>query len=999
MHDNKKSPSFSLPTADFTHGEASYCPFPTVTSAFYHHAASIPSVKAVYDLSNGVHSRELTYRELAFQAQLLASRLRALGIGPDQKVPLVVKRGTEMVIGIMAILSCGAQYVPLDGGIVPDSTIRHVAEQCGGHIVLCISSTKSRVKALLPTSNPIVIEQRAIPSDQTLSNPKAWIDLASPNTGCYVIYTSGTTGKPKGVDVTHKNVANLVCLSPGGLGVRPGMSVGQMLNISFDMAAWEIFSCLCNGGTLVVRGNNWEPTLDELDVLICTPTILSKYHPKLYPKIKVVATAGEPTSQSLADLWASHTIYWNCCGPTETTIVNTMSKHVVGEPISIGRPTPNNMVYILDHDGKPVPVGVAGVMWAGGHGVTRGYVGLASKTKETYIPDPFANDGSFMYCTGDIGQWREDGNIDILGRVDDQVKVKGFRVELDGVSSSLASAPGVTRATTLLIEGDIHGFTVPLGPDVETVFAHTKKLQPYYAIPSKIHQLNAFPTTANGKIDKKCLRDLALAQRPGTIAAIEKCRPQSAASSDQMTLAETRRSVSSSSTVTVVDEKLNLDKEIPEKKLPKHLRGFRHRIAVVYRFLFSLIGLLNVGALIALIFVHPGPEWLATLTAANLVLAVLIRQDAVINMLYTVACSAPQSAPFWLRKRLAKIYHLGGVHSGAGICATAWLLGSTFRSTVAYAEKKTNDSLATLVISWMLCVLCCGLVGFAWPAFRKKYHNQFERIHRFVGWTVLALFWVRTILSVRDVTALGDDFGLALVKTPGFWMLGVATCSIASSWFWLRKVPVHAVPLSDHAIVLSFDYTVPVNGSFTRISNRPLLEWHSFATIPVPQAQPLSFVDKPGYSVVVSNAGDWTRNCIRNPPTSLWVRGLPTCGVMRVATLFNRIVVIATGSGIGPLLGHIGRPTCPTQLIWSTSNPEKTFGKQIMDTIHGSIPDAVIHDTKQKGRPDLVKMGYNMAKEFRAEAVIIIANEKITKKVVYGLETRGVAAYGAIWDS
>lgn len=461
------------------------------------------------------------------------------------------------------------------------------------------------------------------------------------------------------------------------------------------------------------------------------------------------------------------------------------------------------------------------------------------------------------------------------------------------------------------------------------------------------------------------------------------------------TLAEVR-SISSSSTLTDL-EKLDLTRDIPEKKLPKHLRGFRHRIAIVYRFLFSLVGLLNIGALVALILLNPGPEWLATLTAANLVLAVLVRQDVVINILYTITCSAPKTAPLWMRKRLAKIYHLGGVHSAAGICATSWLLGSTFRSTVAYTQNKTNDSIATLVISWMLCTLCCGLVGFAWPTFRKKYHDQFERIHRFVGWTVLALFWVRTILSVRDVTPAGEDFGLALVKTPGFWMLGVATCSIASSWFWLRRVPVNAVPLSDHAIVLSFDYTVPVNGSFTRVSKRPFLEWHSFATIPAPQ--PTRIADKPGYSLVVSNAGDWTKDCIRNPPTKLWVRGLPTCGVMRIATLFNRIVIIATGSGIGPLLGHIGQPSCPTQLIWSTPNPEKTFGKKVLDTIYGSIPDAVIHDTKQKGRPDLVKMGYNLVKDFRAEAVIIIANEKITKKVVYGLETRGIPAYGAIWDS
>lgn len=571
-------------------------------------------------------------------------------------------------------------------------------------------------------------------------------------------------------------------------------------------------------------------------------------------------------------------------------------------------------------------------------------------------------------------------------------------MELDGVSTSLASAPGVTRATALLVEGDIHGFTVPLGQDVEAIISHTSKLQPYYAVPSKIHQLDSFPTTANGKIDKAALRTLATTVVPpqelyGNDNKSEITLPGSP--SDQSTLAETR-SVSSSSTLTLA-EKLDLDQDIPEKKYPKPWRGLRHRIAIVYRFLFSLVGLANIAALVTIIFVNPNPEWLATLTAANLVMAVLVRQDVVINILYTLACSIPKSSPLWLRKRCAKIYHLGGVHSGAGVCATAWLVGSTFRSTIAYTRSHTNDSLATLVISWMLCAICCGLVGFAWPTFRKKYHNQFERIHRFVGWLALALFWVRTILSVRDVMPSGQDFGLALVKSPGFWMLGVATCSIASSWLWLRKVPVNAVPLSDHAIVLSFDYTVPVNGSFTRISKRPLLEWHSFATIPAPE--PSAIADKPGYSLVVSNAGDWTRDCIQNPPTKLWVRGLPTCGVMRIATLFNRIVVIATGSGIGPLLGHIGQPSCPTQLIWSTANPEKTFGKKVLDTIYQSIPDAVIHDTKVKGRPDLVKMGYNLVKDFRAEAVIIIANEKITKKVVYGMETRGIPAYGAIWDS
>ncbi|EMT64935.1 Abhydrolase domain-containing protein C22H12.03 [Fusarium odoratissimum] len=279
--------------------------------------------------------------------------------------------------------------------------------------------------------------------------------------------------------------------------------------------------------------------------------------------------------------------------------------------------------------------------------------------------------------------------------------------------------------------------------------------------------------------------------------------------------------------------------------------------------------------------------------------------------------------------------------------------------------------------------------------FRKQYHNFFERFHRFAGWTSLGLFWARTILAINDSRPQHQELGIAAVKTPDFWLLVVATLSIASSWFFLRKVPVEAEVLSDHAVRLHFDYTVPVNGSFTRLSRRPLIEWHSFATIPNPQANQHA----KGYSLVVSNAGDWTRSCIQNPPSSIWVRGVPTCGVMRIATLFNRIVVVATGSGIGPLLGHIVHQSCPTQLIWSTSRPEESFGKELVGQVRDAIPDAVIWNTKTQGRPDLVRMGYNLAKSFDAEAVIIIANEKITKKVVYGLETRGVPAYGAIWDS
>lgn len=561
------------------------------------------------------------------------------------------------------------------------------------------------------------------------------------------------------------------------------------------------------------------------------------------------------------------------------------------------------------------------------------------------------------------------------------------------MSASLASAPGVSRAAALLINGQIHGFTSPCGSDVTTILKHTQQHQPYYAIPTHLHLLDDLPSTANGKVDKNALKALALAKL---------CNAEPSTHHDESTKSVSDhgelKSHSSMSTLSTVVEKPDLMRDLPDKTTKQPFRGLRYRIFIVYRTLFSLIGILNLAALICVITLQPRSEWLGTITAINLATAVLVRQDSMINVLYTVACSVPRQLPLWIRTRCAKIYHLGGVHSGAGVCATAWLVISTVRGTVCnagFCEGHTSGSLATQVVSWLLCGLLCSMVATAWPSFRKQYHNLFERFHRFAGWTALAMFWVRIILAINDSRPKDQDLGLAAVNSPDFWLLVVATCSIASSWFFLRKVPVEAEVLSNHAIRLHFDYTVPVNGSFTRISRRPLVEWHSFATIPNPETTHHA----KGYSLVVSNAGDWTRSCIQNPPSALWVRGVPTCGVMRVATLFNRIVLIGTGSGIGPLLGHITRQSCPTQLIWSTPRPEETFGKEIVGLIRRHVPDAIIHDTKKEGRPDLVRMGFNMAKAFDAEAVIVIANEKITKKIVYGLETRGIPAYGAIWDS
>lgn len=212
----------------------------------------------------------------------------------------------------------------------------------------------------------------------------------------------------------NSNGTPVICLYPGNLGIRPGMRVAQLLNVAFDMCAWEILGCLVNGGTLCLRGSSpcgWKNTLKSANVVIATPSVLAQHDPVDYPNIKVVATAGEPCPETLADRWARTATFYNCCGPTEVessllnasvwlthrggqvTIVNTIHRHHAQAPLSIGRPTPNNSVYILDEDLIPVPPGAMGVMWAGGAGISRGYLNLPSLTRQRFVPDPFFENG------------------------------------------------------------------------------------------------------------------------------------------------------------------------------------------------------------------------------------------------------------------------------------------------------------------------------------------------------------------------------------------------------------------------------------------------------------------------------------------------------------------------------------------------------------------------------------------------------------------------------
>ncbi|KAJ6508825.1 hypothetical protein C8R45DRAFT_815587 [Mycena sanguinolenta] len=476
--------------------------FACIHHAFSYRAKTLPRFIAAEYMDDSI-----SYEQLDRLSSLVAMVLKGRSVMSGQRVCLVMRRSITMLVGLLGVLKSGASYVPLDGGIVTDSALRFILEDSAAPLLLYMSEYQGRIPN---STNSICIESIMGFDMECLSGPLCTPihDSSAPSDEAYVIYTSGTTGAPKGVCVRHENVTNLLCLNPGKLNIRPGTRVAQLLNVAFDMCAWEVWGCLMNGGTLCIRGtdkNHWVSTLKKVDVAICTPTILQAYNPADFPSIRCVATAGEPCSQFLADSWAATCKFYNSCGPTETTIVNTMCLHQRGDKINIGRPTPNNRVYILDSHGHPVPTGTIGVMWASGAGVSSGYVNRPELTSQRYILDPFAGDG-FMFNTGDLGCWTPHGNLEHHGRIDDQVKVKGFRVELDGIAAIMENCPNVSQAVVLLVGHELCGFVYPQSVDLDTVKLFTAQRLPYYSVPTKYFAVDTFPKTSNGKVDKLCLR-------------------------------------------------------------------------------------------------------------------------------------------------------------------------------------------------------------------------------------------------------------------------------------------------------------------------------------------------------------------------------------------------------------------------------------------------------------------------------------------------------------
>lgn len=482
-------------------------PFHQIHHAFEAQVAADPTAVAAEHLGNSI-----TYGELNQQANRLAYLLRDKGVSAGDNVCLFIKRSIPMLVGILATLKLGAAYVPQDAGVAPESVLSHVIKVTRSTVILTLSHFAEKVP--VPEGHTCLaideVMKRPYPQNHTFDQNITPDTPVSRDNHCFILFTSGTTGNPNGVQVTHGNVCNILLTAPGNLSIRPGMRVGQILSVSFDMAAWEILGCLGHGATLVIRGKDFEPVVQSVDVIISTPTILSSFDANQCQQVKTVAVAGEPCPRPLADKWSAFCTFYNSCGPTETTIINTAQNYRSDHGLTIGAPTPNNTVYVLDENRQPLPIGEVGEMWAGGDCVTAGYLGNPELTEERYAPDPFLGNGRVMFRTRDLGRWTADGELEHYGRTDDQVKVRGFRVELDSVSAALELVEQCKRAVTLKLD-DRHlvAFVSPNTVSIDAAKQAISDLLPYYCVPKFILPLPELPRTARGKIDKRGLMEMA----------------------------------------------------------------------------------------------------------------------------------------------------------------------------------------------------------------------------------------------------------------------------------------------------------------------------------------------------------------------------------------------------------------------------------------------------------------------------------------------------------
>jgi amino acid adenylation domain-containing protein/FkbM family methyltransferase len=478
--------------ADFNDTRASFRADVCLHELFEEQASRTPEAAAV-----AAGGESLSFGELNRRAERLARRLRALGVGPEVVVGVLLERSVEMMVGVLGVLKAGGAYLPLDPA-VPPARLAFMLSDAGAPVVL----SQRSLEGILPAGLARVLLLDAEAADEADEAGATAASGARPENLAYVIYTSGSTGSPKGVMIQHRSVVNLIgALERAVYAERAGRPLRVSLNapLAFD-ASVKQWAQMLGGHALDFVPDEARPSGEALvsfvrerrvEVLDCTPSQLKlmlsaglaeqgQHVPSL------VLAGGEPfeeeTWRQAAALDA--TTFFNVYGPTECTVDVTACRVEAGARPSIGRPLANVRAYVLDSDSGPAPLGVAGELYVGGAGLARGYLNRPGLTAEKFVPDPFSGEpGSRLYRTGDLARYLPDGRIEFLGRIDHQVKLRGYRVELGEVEAALSEHAGVREAVVMARE-DVPGeqrlvaYVVPRRRHLPRIDGHPRYLLP-----------------------------------------------------------------------------------------------------------------------------------------------------------------------------------------------------------------------------------------------------------------------------------------------------------------------------------------------------------------------------------------------------------------------------------------------------------------------------------------------------------------------------------------
>ena len=495
----------------------------TVHELFERRAREAPDAVAIVD-----GERSMTYAELDAAANRLARRLRAAGLPPEGRVGVAMERSAGLIVAWLAALKAGGAYVPMDAAY-PAERLAFMAQDAGVSVLVVADCVPESLSAF---AGPVVSLERDRAEIESLSADPLDDVAVFPDSLAYVVYTSGSTGTPKGVAIPHRGVARMAYAGDYAP-LAADDRVAHLASVSFDAAAWEVWAPLLAGARVVVIGRDdalSPPALaarirDEgVTALFLTTALfhqVAEEAPHAFTGLRHLLTGGETLDPSAArralEAGAPRRLL-NMYGPAESTTYATW--HAVGrvEPdapsVPIGRAVAATRLYVLDAHLRPVPVGVAGELFIGGAGLARGYLGKPELTAERFVADPFSgHPGARLYRTGDRVRWREGGALEFLGRVDQQVKVRGFRVEPGEIETALRAHPAVADAAVALREdrpGDRYLAAYVVGaegaePDTAALRAWLAARLPAYMVPGAIVPLAALPQTPGGKLDRRAL--------------------------------------------------------------------------------------------------------------------------------------------------------------------------------------------------------------------------------------------------------------------------------------------------------------------------------------------------------------------------------------------------------------------------------------------------------------------------------------------------------------